>query len=229
MLTKEKTINHNTHMVHILSEQNSIFNQYIAELRDVNIQKDPMRFRRNLERIGEIMSYEISKTLEYKTQETTTSLGIAETSHVVSQPVIATILRAGLPMHIGVLNYFDRAENAFISAYRRHHKDNSFDIHVEYVSSPNLNDKILILCDPMIATGGSIVLAYKAILAKGTPKHVHIISAISSKEGVDFVKANLPTKNFTIWCGAIDEELTAHSYIVPGLGDAGDLAFGEKI
>lgn len=216
-------------MVHILSEQNSIFNQYVAELRDVTIQKDSMRFRRNLERMGEIMSYEISKTLEYETQETTTSLGIAITSHLTAQPVIATILRAGLPMHLGVLNYFDKAENAFISAYRRHHKDNTFDIHVEYVSSPNLDDKILILCDPMIATGGSIVLAYKAILAKGTPKHVHIISAISSKEGVNFVKANLPTQNFTIWCGALDEELTAHSYIVPGLGDAGDLAFGEKI
>jgi len=216
-------------MVHILSEQNSIFNQFVAELRDITIQKDSMRFRRNLERMGEIMSYEISKTLEYQKQETTTPLGIAETSHLVSQPVIATILRAGLPMHIGVLNYFDKAQNAFISAYRRHHKDNTFDIHVEYVSSPSLDDKVLILCDPMIATGSSIVLAYKAILAKGTPKHVHIISAISSKEGVDFVKANMPTKNFTIWCGAIDEELTAHSYIVPGLGDAGDLAFGEKI
>lgn len=216
-------------MVHILSQQNSIFNQFVAELRDITIQKDSMRFRRNLERMGEIMSYEISKTLEYQTKETTTPLGIAETSHLVDQPVIATILRAGLPMHIGVLNYFDSAQNAFISAYRRHHKDNTFDIHVEYVSSPNIDGKVLILCDPMIATGGSIVLAYKAILAKGTPKHVHIISAISSREGVDYVKANLPTKNFTIWCGAIDEELTAHSYIVPGLGDAGDLAFGEKI
>lgn len=216
-------------MVHILSEQNSIFNQFVAELRDITIQKDSMRFRRNLERMGEIMSYEISKTLDYQKKETTTPLGIAETSHLVSQPVIATILRAGLPMHIGVLNYFDKAQNAFISAYRRHHKDNTFDIHVEYVSSPNLDDKVLILCDPMIATGASIVLAYKAILSKGTPKHVHIISAISSKEGVDFVRANIPTKNFTIWCGAIDEELTAHSYIVPGLGDAGDLAFGEKI
>ncbi len=216
-------------MVHILSQQNSIFNQFVAELRDINIQKDSMRFRRNLERMGEIMSYEISKTMDYVTKETTTPLGIAETSHLVDQPVIATILRAGLPMHLGVLNYFDRAENAFISAYRRHHKDNSFDIHVEYVSSPNLDGKTLILCDPMIATGGSIVLAYRAILAKGTPKHVHIISAISSKEGVDFVRANMLTSNFTIWCGAVDEELTAHSYIVPGLGDAGDLAFGEKI
>ena len=216
-------------MVHILSEQNSIFNQFVAELRDITIQKDSMRFRRNLERMGEIISYEISKTLEYQKKETTTPLGIDETSHLISQPVIATILRAGLPMHIGVLNYFDKAQNAFISAYRRHHKDNTFDIHVEYVSSPSLDNKVLILCDPMIATGASIVLAYKAILSKGTPKHVHIISAISSKEGVDFVKANIPTKNFTIWCGAVDEELTAHSYIVPGLGDAGDLAYGEKI
>jgi uracil phosphoribosyltransferase len=216
-------------MVHILSEQNSIFNQYVAELRDITIQKDGMRFRRNLERIGEIISYEISKTLDYTTRETTTPLGVAETSHLVSQPVIATILRAGLPIHIGVLNYFDSAENAFISAYRRHHKDNTFDIHVEYVSSPDLNDKVLILCDPMIATGASIVLAYKAILAKGTPKHVHIISAISSRQGIEYVNTHIQTKDVTIWCGAVDEELTAHSYIVPGLGDAGDLAFGEKI
>jgi uracil phosphoribosyltransferase len=216
-------------MVHILSKQNSIFNQFIAELRDTSIQGDSMRFRKNLERIGEIIGYEISKTLEYESRETTTPLGIAQTSHLKDQPVVATILRAGLPMHMGVLNYFDRADNAFISAYRRHHKDNTFDIHVEYVSSPNIEDKVLIMCDPMIATGSSIVLAYKAILAKGMPKHVHIVSAISSKQGVDFVLANMPTQNFTIWCGALDEELTAHSYIVPGLGDAGDLAFGEKI
>ncbi|MCC6181444.1 MAG: uracil phosphoribosyltransferase [Bacteroidia bacterium] len=216
-------------MIHILSEKNSIFNQYIAELRDTEIQKDSMRFRRNLERMGEIMAYELSKTLEYTSKQTNTPLGIAETKHLKTEPVIATILRAGLPMHIGVLNYFDKAQNAFISAYRRYHKDNSFDIHVEYVSSPNLDDKILILCDPMIATGNSIVLSYKAILSKGTPKHVHIISAIGSKEGIDFVKQHMPTQNYTIWCGAVDEELTAHSYIVPGLGDAGDLAFGEKI
>lgn len=215
--------------VNIISDQLSIFNQFVAELRDVNIQKDSMRFRRNLERMGEIMSYEISKTMDFVTKDTTTPLGIAQTSHIVQQPVIATILRAGLPMHLGVLNYFDAAENAFISAYRRHHKDNTFDIHVEYVSSPSLDGKIVILCDPMIATGSSIVLTYKALLAKGTPKHTHIISAISSKEGIDFVKANLPTKDYTIWCGAVDEELTAHSYIVPGLGDAGDLAFGTKL
>lgn len=216
-------------MIQNLSLHHSIFNQFVAEIRDTAIQKDSMRFRRNLERMGEIMSYEISKQLSYETRQTQTPLGIAQTSHLVSQPVIATILRAGLPMHIGVLNYFDQAENAFISAYRKHHKDNSFDIHVEYVSSPNLDGKTLILCDPMIATGSSIVLAYKAILEKGTPKHTHIISAISSQQGVDFVKQNLPTKDFTIWCGAIDEELTSHSYIVPGLGDAGDLAYGVKI
>lgn len=216
-------------MIHNLSEHQSIFNQYIAELRDTSLQSDSMRFRRNLERIGEIMGYEISKKMEYQTKQTKTPLGIAETSHLKSQPIIATILRAGLPIHMGVLNYFDQAQNAFISAYRRHHKDNTFDIHVEYVSSPNLDGKTLILCDPMIATGASIVLAYKALLGKGTPEHVHIVSAISSRQGVEYVKANMPTKNFTIWCGAIDEELTAHSYIVPGLGDAGDLAFGEKI
>ncbi len=216
-------------MIHNLSQQNSIFNQYVSELRDITIQKDSMRFRRNLERMGEIMSYELSKTLAYETRDTQTPLGIAQTSHIISQPVIATILRAGLPMHIGVLNYFDQAENAFISAYRRHHKDNTFDIHVEYVSSPTIDNKTLILCDPMIATGSSIVLAFKAILAKGTPSHTHIVSAISSQQGINYVKENMPTKDFTIWCGAIDEELTSHSYIVPGLGDAGDLAFGEKI
>lgn len=216
-------------MIHNLSQQNSIFNQYVSELRDITIQKDSMRFRRNLERMGEIMSYELSKTLAYETRDTQTPLGIAQTSHIISQPVIGTILRAGLPMHIGVLNYFDQAENAFISAYRRHHKDNTFDIHVEYVSSPTIDNKTLILCDPMIATGSSIVLAFKAILAKGTPSHTHIVSAISSQQGIDYVKENMPTKDFTIWCGAIDEELTSHSYIVPGLGDAGDLAFGEKI
>jgi uracil phosphoribosyltransferase len=216
-------------MIHNLSLQNSIFNQFVAELRDVTIQKDSMRFRRNLERMGEIISYELSKTLTYETRDTPTPLGIAQTKHLITQPVIATILRAGLPMHLGVLNYFDDAENAFISAYRRHHKDNTFDIHVEYVSSPSLDGKTLILCDPMIATGSSIVLAYKAILEKGTPKHTHIISAISSQQGVDYVKANMPSNDFTIWCGAIDEELTSHSYIVPGLGDAGDLAFGTKL
>lgn len=216
-------------MVRILSQQNSIFNQFISEIRDVTVQQDSMRFRRNMERMGEIMAYEISKTLEYHTVQTTTPLGVAESSQLVSEPVIGTILRAGLPVHLGLLNYFDKAGNAFISAYRRHHKDNTFDIHIEYISSPDLNDKTLILCDPMLATGASMVLAYKAILSRGTPKHVHIVSLIASQQGVDYVRANMPTQNFTIWCGAVDEELTAQSYIVPGLGDAGDLAFGEKI
>lgn len=216
-------------MIHNLANQNSIFNQFIAELRDIEIQKDSMRFRRNLERMGEIFAYEISKTLTYNTIQTTTSLGVAETKQLAEQPVIGTILRAGLPLHIGLLNYFDKAQNAFISAYRRHHKNNTFEIILEYVACPDLNDKIVILCDPMLATGSSMVLTYKALLAKGTPKHTHIVTAVASQVGIDYLKANMPSINYTLWCGAIDEELTAHSYIVPGLGDAGDLAFGSKL
>jgi uracil phosphoribosyltransferase len=216
-------------MVHNLSLQNSLLNQFIAELRDVEIQKDSMRFRRNLERLGEIFAYEISKTLAFETVETTTSLGIAETKQLTQQPVIGTILRAGLPFHNGLLNYFDKAQNAFVSAYRKHHKNNTFEITLEYVACPNLNDTTLILCDPMLASGSSIVLTCKALLVKGTPKHIHIVSAIASSEGIEYVKKNMPNLNYTIWCAAIDEELTAQAYIVPGLGDAGDLAFGEKI
>jgi uracil phosphoribosyltransferase len=216
-------------MVHNISQNNSIFTQFLAEIRDAGIQTDSMRFRRNMERIGEVFAYEISKTMEYKAIEVTTPLGIAETFGLNEEPVVATILRAGLPLHIGILNYFDRAQNAFVSAYRRHHKDNSFEIALEYVACPDLNDKILILCDPMLATGSSMVLTYKALLAKGQPKHTHIVSAIASRQGIDHVKANMPNDNFTLWCGAIDEELTAHAYIVPGLGDAGDLAFGSKL
>ena len=216
-------------MIHILSQQNSIFNHFIAEIRDVNVQGDSMRFRRNMERMGEIMAYEISKKMEYEQVQTTTPLGVAETYRITSEPVIATILRAGLPLHLGVLNYFDKAGNCFISAYRRHHKDNTFDIHIEYISSPDLNDKTLILCDPMLATGSSMVLAYKALLSRGAPKHTHIVTAIASRQGIEHVKANMPSQNYTLWCGAVDEELTSQAYIVPGLGDAGDLAFGEKI
>jgi uracil phosphoribosyltransferase len=215
-------------MIHNLANQNSIFNQYILELRDIEIQKDSMRFRRNLERMGEIFAYEISKTLSFEATQTTTSLGVAETKRLAEQPVIGTILRAGLPLHLGILNYFDNAQNAFISAYRRHHKNNTFEIVVEYVACPDLTDKVLILCDPMLATGGSMVLTYKALLAKGTPKHTHIVSAVASQQGIDHLKANMPNNNYTLWCGVVDEELTAHSYIVPGLGDAGDLAFGTK-
>jgi uracil phosphoribosyltransferase len=216
-------------MVHNLALQNSIFNQFIAEIRDVEIQKDSMRFRKNLERIGEVFAYEISKTLPYEEKETTTPLGIADTKHLFEQPVIATILRAGLPMHIGLLNYFDRAQNAFISAYRRHHKNNKFEIMLEYIACPDLTDKTVILCDPMLASGSSVTVTYKALLAKGTPRHTHIVTAIASAEGIAHVKANMPSLNYTIWCGAIDEELTAQAYIVPGLGDAGDLAFGDKL
>jgi len=210
-----------------LSKHSSIFNTFIAELRDAQIQKDPMRFRRNMERIGEVMAYELSKELEYEKHEVETPLGLAECERLVKQPVLATILRAGLPLHHGVLNYFDRAENAFISAYRKHHKDETFEISLEYMSSPMIDDKVLILCDPMLATGSSMVTAYKAMLTKGNPKHIHVLSVIASAEGVNFVKKHMPA-NTTIWIAAIDEELTAQAYIVPGLGDAGDLAYGIK-
>lgn len=215
-------------MVHVLSKENSIFNQFVAEIRDVNIQKDSMRFRRNLERMGEIFAYEISKKLDFENTDVTTSLGISTESLIKEQPVIGTILRAGLPLHQGILNYFDKAENAFISAYRKHHKNGTFDIQVEYMACPTLQDKVLILTDPMLATGGSMVLTYKALLHRGIPKHTHIVTSIASVEGLNYAKNNLPS-NVTFWIGAVDDELTAQSYIVPGLGDAGDLAYGTKI
>ncbi len=215
-------------MVHNLGLNNTILNQFVSELRDVTVQNDRMRFRRNLERIGEIFAYEISKTLPYEMKEIITPLGISNVSLFVEQPIVGTILRAGLPLHQGILNYFDRADNAFISAYRKHHKDGSFDIKLEYVGSPSLADKILILCDPMLATGSSMVMTYKALFEKGAPKHTHIVCALASIQGVEYVKRNMP-ENVTIWAAAIDEELTAQSYIVPGLGDAGDLAFGSKL
>ncbi|TND09788.1 MAG: uracil phosphoribosyltransferase [Bacteroidetes bacterium] len=215
-------------MIIELGKHNSLLNQFIAELRNTEVQSDSMRFRRNLERIGEIFAYEISKLLDWQEKEITTPLGIAHVPVLKQQPVVSTILRAGLPMHQGMLNYFDGAENAFISAYRRHHKDGTFDVHVEYLSTPDLTDKVLILCDPMLATGTSMVLTYQAMLTRGKPKHLHVVSAIASSAGVDYVKKHLP-ENTTIWAAAIDEELTAQSYIVPGLGDAGDLAYGIKL
>lgn len=215
-------------MVNILGNKNSVINQYMAEIRDVEVQKDSMRFRRNIERVGEIMGYEISKTLQYVNQEITTSLGIASVSKLKEQPVIGSILRAGLPLHQGVLNVFDNAQNAFISAYRKHHKDGSLNIQVDYLSSPELNDRILILCDPMLATGTSMVLTYKKLLERGTPRHTHIISVIASSEGLTYARKHLP-ENVTLWLAALDEELTAQAYIVPGLGDAGDLAYGNKV
>jgi uracil phosphoribosyltransferase len=216
-------------MIHNLSDHNSIFNQFIAEIRDINIQSDSMRFRKNLERMGEIFAYEISKTLEYKQEQVTTPLGVADCRKLISEPVIATILRAGLPLHMGILNYFDKAQNAFVGAYRRHHKDQTFEIALEYLACPDLNGKVLIICDPMLATGSSMVLTLKSMLSKGKPKHIHIVTAIASRDGVEYIKANIPAEDFTLWCGVVDEELTAKSYIVPGLGDAGDLGFGSKL
>jgi len=216
-------------MIHHLALQNSILNQFLSELRDTTIQKDSMRFRKNLERIGEIFAYEISKTLAYASSQTTTPFGEATSKKLSTQPVVATILRAGIPLHQGILNYFDQAQNAFIGAYRKHHKNNSFEIAMEYVTSPDLNDKILIICDPMLASGSSMVLAFKELLKKGVPKHTHIVVAIASAQGIDYLKSHMPSNNYTLWCGAIDEELTAQAYIVPGLGDAGDLAFGDKL
>lgn len=214
--------------LHILGNTNSLFNEFIAEVRNVEVQADSMRFRRNLERIGEIFAYEISKKMAYAEQEVTTPLGIATIPRITEKPVLATILRAGLPLHQGMLNYFDHADNAFISAFRKYYKDGTFEIQIDYLSSPDLDEKTLILCDPMLATGQSLALAYEELLSKGDPLHTHIVSVIASRQGLDYVMSKLPDDNCTFWIGAVDEELTAHSYIVPGLGDAGDLAYGIK-
>ena len=214
--------------VNNLGQNYSVFSQFMAEIRDVEIQKDSMRFRRNLERVGEVMAYEISKKLEYTHQSVTTPMGVSECSVLKSQPVLATILRAGLPLHQGLLNYFDQAENTFISAYRIHHEDDDeFDVKVEYLASPDLQGKTVILCDPMLATGSSMVLAHKALLERGRPAQVHVAAVIASEQGILRVQDNLPADT-TIWVGAVDKELTSRSYIVPGLGDAGDLAYGSK-
>ncbi len=216
-------------MIHILGNTCSLLSHYMAELRDQEIQRDSLRFRRNMERMGEIFAYEISKTLAWEKKEVITSLGVAQCDVLVQQPVIATILRAGLPLHQGLLNAFDRAENAFISAYRKHRKDGRFDVHVEYFSSPLLTGKPLILSDPMLATGASMILSYKGLLQKGKPLHTHIVAILASNQGVEYVRRNMPDDNYTMWLGAVDDELTAKAYIVPGLGDAGDLAFGSKL
>lgn len=211
-----------------LAESNSVLNQYVAEIRDVNIQQDKMRFRRNIERIGEIMAYEISKKLHYAALQVETPLGTATTWVPDNQIVLATILRAGLPFHQGFLNYFDKAENAFVSAYRKYKDTLKFDIHIEYIASPSIEGKTLMLVDPMLATGGSLELSYRAMLTKGTPAEIHIASVIASEQALSYVSNVFPEACTTIWCAAVDPELNAHSYIVPGLGDAGDLAFGEK-
>jgi uracil phosphoribosyltransferase len=215
-------------MVKIIGDQNSLFNQFIAEARDVEIQKDSMRFRQNLERMGAIFAYEISKTLLYEKKVVTTKLGITEVPVLKEQPIIASILRAGLPLHNGMLGFFDHAGSAFVSAYRHQHKSGKFDIDIEYCSSPVLHNKYLILCDPMIATGSSIVMAYKKLLERGRPVHTHIVSVVASVLGLEYVEKHTGSADTTIWLGALDDELTAQALIVPGLGDAGDLAYGNK-
>ena len=217
-------------LLHVLDDENTILNTFIAELRDVNIQSDSMRFRRNLERAGEIMAYEMSKTFGYAPSAVETQLGEAEVMLPQDQVVIATILRAGIPYHQGFLNYFDRAQNAFVSAYRKYSKDGTFNIKVEYIQCGNIEGKTLILVDPMLATGSSAVLTYKALIEKGgMPAHTHIATIVASEEGIEYVKKNMPKHKTTIWCGAVDQELTVKSYIVPGIGDAGDLAYGDKL
>jgi len=208
-------------------DSNSIYNTFLSQLRDKKVQLDSMRFRRNLERLGEITAMEISKTLNYSDKDISTPLGVSNMNLINEPIVLATILRAGLPLHQGLLNYFDQAENCFISAYRKHTSPDEFDVEIEYMSSPDLEGKTILLNDPMLASGRSMVLAYKALLQRGTPKKIHVVSVIASKQGVDLVLNNLPS-NSTIWVGAIDPEMTKESYIVPGLGDAGDLAFGSK-
>jgi uracil phosphoribosyltransferase len=216
-------------MVLELVKQRSVAAHFLAEMRDINVQRDPMRFRRNLERLGEVIAMELSRTLDYQEQEVTTPLGVAHVQLMTEQPVLATILRAGLPMHQGLLNYFDRADSAFISAYRKHRKgEDAFDIQVEYLSSPSIEDRVLVLCDPMLATGQSMVMVYKALLRHGKPRALHVASAIASAEGLEYAKLHLPPGT-RFWIGAIDEEMTAQAYIVPGLGDAGDLAYGAKL
>ncbi len=215
-------------MVKILGKQNSVFNKFIAEIRNIDVQNDRLRFRRNLERIGEIFAYEISKSLEYKEEKITTPLGTEDINILQDNIVLATVLRAGLPLHQGLLNYFDYAQNAFVGSFRKYHKDNSFEIKSGYLSSPSIEDKFLILSDPMLASGSSLVLAYKELTRDDNPKHIHIVTIIAAKEGIEFLQENLPKGKYTIWAGAVDAELTAKSYIVPGLGDAGDLAYGSK-
>ena len=206
----------------------SLVSRYMLELRSVDIQNDRLRFRTNIDRIGQIMAYEISKRLEYKDTEVTTPLGKCICQEPAEQIVLATILRAGLPFHHGFLSYFDHAENAFVSAYRRYkEKGDTFDVLIEYLASPSIEGKTLILVDPMLATGSSMDLAYRALLSKGTPAHIHVASVIASKQSVEYIRQHLPDDT-TLWCGAIDDEVNSHSYIVPGLGDAGDLAYGEK-
>ena len=214
-------------MIINLSKEHSLVSNWVAELRHMELQTDRMRFRRNLERVGEVAAYEISKMLPSVVTEIQTPLGIANCKTLAQQPVLATILRAGLPLHQGLLNYFDKADNAFVSAYRKHDAEGSFEISLDYLSSPDLEGRILILSDPMLATGASLVKSVQFLRAEGEPTSIHIVVAIACTVGLEYVRREMPTA--TIWCGDIDEELTAKVYIVPGLGDAGDLAYGTKV
>ncbi len=213
-------------MVINLSSQHSLVSNWVSELRDVTIQQDRMRFRKNLERIGEIAAYEISKVLPFDIKKTKTPLGYAKSKVLKEQPVLTTILRAGFPMHQGLLNYFDKADCAFVAAYRKHEKDGSFEISLKYITCPDLENRIVIISDPMLATGSSLVKTIQFLKEEGIPKEIHIVAAIACSVGIEYVKREVPSAS--IWCGYIDEELTAKSYIVPGLGDAGDLAYGSK-
>lgn len=216
--------------IHTLGSENTVLSKFIAEIRDKRIHTDSMRFRRNLERIGEVTAYEISKTLDYEQRIVETPLGEASVAMISDRVVLATILRAGLPFHQGFLNYFDDAQNAFVSAYRKSTKDGKFKVKVEYISCGDLEGKTLLLVDPMLATGSSLVLAYEALCERGgMPAHTHVASVIASEQGIDYAMKHLPHETTTIWAAAVDEELTSRSYIVPGIGDAGDLAYGEKL
>lgn len=214
---------------HYLSEGNSVLNHFLAQIRNVHVQGDSMRFRRNIERIGEVMAYEMSKNFDYKNIEITTPLGTKKTTEISNRLVLCSILRAGLPLHLGFLNYFDNAENGFVSAYR-YHKDNNddFEIKVEYQAVPQISDKTLLLIDPMLATGQSMVAVLEKLLEKGTPAEVHIAAVIASPEGVQYLEQHLPD-NFHLWIATLDEKLNNKNYIIPGLGDAGDLAYGNKL
>lgn len=214
-------------MVINLSEEHSLISNWVSELRDVEVQNDRLRFRCNLERIGEVAGYEISKKLSWVEKEITTPLGTSSCKVLEKQPVLATILRAGLPMHQGLLNYFDKADNAFISAYRKHNADGTFEISLDYISCPEMEDRVVIISDPMLATGASLVKTLQFIREEGNPAEIHFVCAIACTVGIEYVLRAEPKA--TIWCGDIDDELTAKGYIVPGLGDAGDLAYGVKV
>jgi uracil phosphoribosyltransferase len=212
-----------------LCEHDSLVGQFMSEIRDKDIQKERLRFRANIKRLGQIMAYEISKKLHYKTIETTTSLGVAQTNVLDDQVVLATILRAGLPFHEGFLSYFDKAENGFVSAYRKYReKTNEFDVHIEYIACPRIDNKTLLIVDPMLATGSSMDLAFQALMTKGHPSHIHVASVIATDEAIELIRSSLPEDRTTLWTCDIDHKMNEHSYIIPGLGDAGDLLFGEK-